>query len=68
MKTILFKDEINQTGYFSVLETANFIEQALALSQSITTRKEESNKKQFFQFDKYLCPIKLYICKPVSIR
>lgn len=40
MKTILFKDEINQTGYFSVLETDNFIEQVLALSQSITTRKE----------------------------
>lgn len=43
MEKMLFKDEINQSGYFGVLETASEIEQALALSCNIMTGGEESN-------------------------
>lgn len=42
MKKLLFKDEINQSGYVGVLETARDIEQALALSCSTTSRGKKS--------------------------
>lgn len=43
MKKILFKDEINWSGYVGALETAPDIEQTLALSCSTKTRGKESN-------------------------
>jgi len=44
MKTVLFKEEMNQSGYFGLLETSSFIEQVLSLSHSVTTRGQESNE------------------------